>query len=84
MKKLEIVDIIKVDEYSCTPKYLQIVNSVLRGIEEGGLMVGDNLPSINELSDELDISRDTVERGYAQLKNIGILDTIPRRGMMYP
>ena len=80
MKKLQIIDLIKVDEYSITPKYLQIVNSIIREIESGHIQVGDNMPSINELSIELDIARDTVERGYKHLKNIGIIDAVPRRG----
>ena len=80
MKKLEIIDLIKVDAYSITPKYLQIVNSVIREIENGLILVGDNMPSINELSIELDIARDTVERGYKHLKHIGVIDAVPRRG----
>jgi DNA-binding transcriptional regulator YhcF (GntR family) len=80
MKKLEIIDLIKVDEYSITSKYLQIANSVIREIENGHIRKGDNMPSINELSIELDIARDTVERGYKHLKNIGIVDSVPRRG----
>jgi DNA-binding transcriptional regulator YhcF (GntR family) len=80
MKKPEIIDLIKVDEYSSTPKYLQIVNSVIREIENGHIHAGDNIPSINELSIDLDIARDTVERGYKHLKNIGIIDAVPRRG----
>ena len=35
MKKLEIIDLIKVDAYSITPKYLQIVNAVICEIEYG-------------------------------------------------
>ena len=80
MKKLNIIDLIKVDEYSVTSKYLQIANSVIRQVENGNIEVGDNMPSINELSIELDIARDTVERGYKHLKSIGIIDSVPRRG----
>ena len=80
MKKHGIIDFIKIDEYSITPKYLQIVNSVIREIENGHIKKGDNMPSINELSIELDIARDTVERGYKQLKHIGVIDAVPRRG----
>ena len=80
MKKLGMIDLIRVDEYSITPKYLQIVNSVKREIENGNIQKGENMPSINELSIELDIARDTVERGYKRLKNIGIIDAVPRRG----
>jgi DNA-binding transcriptional regulator YhcF (GntR family) len=80
MKKHGIIDLIKIDEYSITPKYLQIVNSVIREIENGHIKMGDNMPSINELSIELDIARDTVERGYKHLKHIGVIDAVPRRG----
>jgi DNA-binding transcriptional regulator YhcF (GntR family) len=80
MKKLTIIDLIKVDEYSLTSKYLQIANSIIREIKNENIQLGDNLPSINELSIELDIARDTVERGYKHLKNIGIIDAVPRRG----
>ena len=80
MKKLGMIDLISVDEYSVTPKYLQIVNSVKREIESGNIQKGEKMPSINELSIKLDIARDTVERGYKHLKNSGIIDAVPRRG----
>ena len=80
MKKPEIIDLISVDECSVTPKYLQIANSVIREIGNGRIKLGDNIPSINELSTELDIARDTVERGYKQLKHVGVIDSLPRRG----
>ncbi|HEY4935162.1 MAG TPA: winged helix-turn-helix domain-containing protein, partial [Puia sp.] len=80
MKKLNLIDLIKVDAYSITSKYLQIVNSVIREIQNGNFTIDDPLPSINELSIELDIARDTVERGYKHLKNLGIIHAVPRRG----
>lgn len=80
MKKITIIDLIKFDEYSFTAKYLQIANSVIREIKNENIKLGDNLPSINELSFELDIARDTVERGYKHLKNMGIIDSVPRSG----
>jgi DNA-binding transcriptional regulator YhcF (GntR family) len=80
MKKLDLIDLIKVDAYSITAKYLQIVNSVIREIQNGNFTIDDPMPSINELSIELDIARDTVERGYKHLKNLGIIHAVPRRG----
>lgn len=80
MKNPTISNLIKVDEYSFTSKYLQIANSIIGEIKNKNIHLGDNLPSINELSIELDIARDTVERGYKHLKNIGIVDSVPRRG----
>ena len=80
MKKDKLLDLIQVDPYSSTSKYLQIVNAVLKEIEKGTIQSGDNMPSINELSIELDIARDTVERGYKQLWQMGVIKAVPRKG----
>ncbi len=80
MKPSKIFTIIRIDEYSATPKYLQLANSVLTGIEEGELKKDDLVPSINELSFELEISRDTVEKGYRYLKKKGVLGSVPGKG----
>ncbi len=80
MKKQRLLDLIKVDPYSSTSKYLQIVDAVLKEIEKGNIVAGDSMPSINELSMELDIARDTVERGYKQLRQLNVIKAVPRRG----
>ncbi|GAB3026020.1 GntR family transcriptional regulator [Niabella terrae] len=80
MKKQNLLDLIQVDPYSSTSKYLQIANAVLKEIEKGSIKAGDSMPSINDLSLELDISRDTVERGYKQLRQLGVINAVPRRG----
>jgi hypothetical protein len=33
--------IVKIDEYSITPKYLQLINSILKGIEDGRIEKDD-------------------------------------------
>ena len=71
---------IDIDLLSVTPKYLQIANSVIKAITNGKLQENDILPSINEFSNELDVSRDTVEKGYKHLKKIGILDSVAGKG----
>lgn len=80
MRPNGIYDIIRVDVYSSTPKYRQIINSIIKAIESGRLQPDDDLPSINDLSYELDISRDTAERGYRYLKKTGILGSVPGKG----
>ena len=75
-----IYQLINIDEYSSTPKYLQVINSILKGIEDGKMVSGDPLPSINDLSYELDISRDTGVRVFKELKLKGIVDSIPGKG----
>ena len=80
MKKHKIFSIINIDEFSSTPKYRQISNSILEGIRLNLFKVGDIMPSINEISFEFDISRMTAEKGYNYLKRIGILDSVPGKG----
>jgi DNA-binding transcriptional regulator YhcF (GntR family) len=80
MRPIGIYDIIRIDEYSSTPKYQQIINSILKAIESGRLLQQDILPSINDLSYELDVARDTAEKGYRHLKKIGVLGSVPGKG----
>src|SRR4051812_33473311 len=72
--------IVSVDEYSITPKYQQLINSIVKAVQEGKLSLDYVLPSINDLSFELELSRKTVEKAYAQLKNLGIVNSIPGKG----
>lgn len=71
---------IVIDEYAPTPKYIQLTNSILSAIEAGYVNKDDTLPSICEMSNELEISKDTVEKSYRKLKKIGVLESIPGRG----
>lgn len=80
MKPIRLYELIHIDEFSATPKYLQLTNSILTAIENGKLGQDDMLPSINELSFELEISRDTAEKGYKHLKKIGIIGSVPGKG----
>jgi DNA-binding transcriptional regulator YhcF (GntR family) len=80
MKHENIFDWIRVDEFAATPKYLQLTNSILKAIETGKIKKNDLMPSINELSFELEISRDTAEKGYKYLKKMGVLGSVPGKG----
>jgi DNA-binding transcriptional regulator YhcF (GntR family) len=71
---------ILIDEQSITPKYVQLINSILKGVEQGNIGKDYQLPSINDLSYELDISRDTAEKAYRQLKQLGVVGSVPGKG----
>jgi DNA-binding transcriptional regulator YhcF (GntR family) len=62
------------------PKYLQIVRSILSHIEKGKLKLGDQLPSINEISIEHLLSRETVLKAYRELKERGIITSKHGKG----
>lgn len=80
MKSSPFYKLIYFDEFSATPKYQQLANSIVKAIEDGKLQVDDVLPSINELSFEFEICRDTAEKGYKFLKNQGIIGSVPGKG----
>jgi len=80
MKQPLIFKHLFIDYYSATPKYLQLANCIVKAIGEGVLKENDVLPSINELSFEFEISRDTAEKGYKHLKKTGVLGSVPGKG----
>src|ERR1700748_2279762 len=80
MKQQPIFECIFIDYYSSTPKYLQLANSIIKGIGDGRISKNDILPSINELNYNFEISRDTAEKAYKYLKSIGLLGSVPGKG----
>jgi DNA-binding transcriptional regulator YhcF (GntR family) len=80
MKQPLIFKHLFIDYYSATPKYMQLANGIIRAISEGILKKNDILPSINELSFEFEIARDTAEKGYRHLKKTGVLGSVPGKG----
>lgn len=80
MASENIYSIIRIDNESITPKYLQLTNSILQAIDQKRLEKDYLLPSINDLSFELDISRDTAEKAYRHLKQLGIIGSVPGKG----
>jgi DNA-binding transcriptional regulator YhcF (GntR family) len=74
LKPEDLIAHIVVDEYSSTPKYKQLTNAILSAIESGKLKKNSLLPSINELSFKLEISRDTAEKGYRHLRKLGVVE----------
>ncbi len=62
-----------IDKRSNVPKYLQVTESIIKMIEEGKLLLGEKLPSINEAYLTLKISRDTLIKAYDELKSRGVI-----------
>ena len=69
-----------VDADSAMPKYRQIVENVLRGIESGALARGDALLSISALCRSRLVSRDTVVKAYNALEERGAIEARHGKG----
>ncbi|MBZ4187927.1 GntR family transcriptional regulator [Niabella beijingensis] len=77
---MSIFKYIELDVLSATPKYQQLAQSIINAIADGSIRKDDILPSINELSYEFEISRDTAEKAYKHLKRMGVLGSVPGKG----
>ncbi len=71
---------VRINHDSEIPKYKQVVNLILSDIEAGIFKKGQRIPSINETSEELLLSRDTVEKAYVFLKKDGVLSSVRGKG----
>lgn len=60
--------------------YIQIYNHFKEEIINRNLQKGDKLPSIRELSTDINVSKTTVEAAYNQLVVEGYVNNIPKRG----
>lgn len=76
----DFLQTIQISDFSSTPKYQQLADAVIEGLKNESLKKGDMLPSINELSVFLDISRDTVEKAYRMLKGKMVISSTPGKG----
>lgn len=72
--------VIAIDKNSNIPKYKQIVLAIEIAIVEKRLSKNDKLPSVNKISIEFSISRDTVLLAYNELKKRGIIYAILGKG----
>lgn len=62
------------------PKYKQVVDLFISDIEAGFYKKGQRIPSINDLSAELFVSRDTVEKAFVYMKEKGIINAVKGKG----
>src|SRR5689334_5145904 len=68
-----------IDIHSTVAVYIQIENHIQFAIASGKLKAGDQLPSVRELSERLNVNPNTVAKAYRDLEVMGLLYT--RRGM---
>ena len=71
---------IEIRANSPVPKYKQLASLFAEGIRGQSLHREERLPSINDLSAWLDISRDTVEKAYRELRKEDLIESVPGKG----
>ncbi len=68
------------DPFSNQLKFQQLVDAVIDAVSRNLLTIGDILPSVNQICQESKLSRDTVFKAYAELKDRGIVESVPNKG----
>ncbi len=71
---------LSVDPFSRTPVYRQVIDAMREQIRLGIFGPGEQVPSIRELSLELNVNPNTVFRAYTELERSGVLSPAAGRG----
>lgn len=62
------------------PIYRQLVDFIHTAVKKGELQAGHQLPTVQELTQELGIARGTVKRAYDELERLGLVEKVQGRG----
>lgn len=72
--------IIELDMNSSTPIYVQLRNQIVMGIERGELKLGESLPTVRQLAQDIGVNTMTVNKAYQILKTEGYIKIDRRHG----
>lgn len=72
--------IYKIDPHLDIPIYRQLVDMTRAAVVRGTLVSGQQLPTVQELSQELGVARGTIKRAYDELEHQGLIEKVQGRG----
>jgi GntR family transcriptional regulator len=70
-----------IDRDGAVAPYLQLAAILRERIRSGQIPAGRRIPSQSELEQEFDLGRNTIKRAVEILKNEGLVETSPGRGL---
>ncbi len=76
-----LIQLIQIMDSGKQSVYLTIVGDIKRQVALGILKKGDRLPSCRELALERGINPNTVQRAYSELEAMGVIYTVPKKGV---
>lgn len=72
--------IIELDMNSSPPIYVQLRNQIVMGIGRGELKLGESLPTVRQLAQDIGVNTMTVNKAYQILKTEGYIKIDRRHG----
>ena len=73
-------EIYKINTELDVPIYRQLVDSIHTAVKKGDLPAGYQLPTVQEMTEQLGIARGTVKRAYDELERLGLVEKVQGRG----
>jgi GntR family transcriptional regulator len=71
---------VTIDPLGPVPPYQQVAAILEAEIKEGKYKPGSRIPTESELVGRFEIARSTARRAVAQLREAGLVETVPQRG----
>ena len=62
------------------PIYRQLSDAIRTAIRKGELTAGQQLPTVQEVTETLGVARGTIKRAYDELERAGLVEKIQGRG----
>ena len=75
-----VLNLIELDMNSSTPIYVQLRNQIVMGIGRGELKLGESLPTVRQLAQDIGVNTMTVNKAYQILKTEGYIKIDRRHG----
>ena len=75
-----VTNILRLKENNELSKHEQLVHGVIEAIDSGKISIGDQLPSINNMVEEVGFARKTIFKAYEELKDRGLIESRKLRG----
>lgn len=76
----ELELIYKINPGLDVPIYKQLVDTIRTAIKKGTLVSGQQLPTVQEMTEQLGIARGTIKRAYDELEIAGLVEKVQGRG----
>ena len=77
---MRVSTIYKINTDLDVPIYRQLVDSIHSAVKKGDLTSGHQLPTVQEMTEDLGIARGTVKRAYDELERLGLVEKVQGRG----
>jgi GntR family transcriptional regulator len=65
---------LRINFSSGVPIYLQLMEQIKHAVETGAIRVGEQLPTIRSVAEELTMNPNTVARAYRELEGEGVVE----------